>query len=46
MIRQNMTVPVESVGKLDNSTKLYQHLYILNTCTATLTFMKEKDVLV
>ena len=39
-----MAVPVESAGKLDNYTNLYQQLYLFNTCAATLTFMTEYDV--
>ena len=39
-----MAVPVEPVGKLDNQTKLYQQLYVLNIYAATLTFMTESNV--
>ena len=36
-----MAAPVQPAGKLDNWTKLYQQLYIFNTCAATMTFMTE-----
>ena len=41
IIRQNMAAPVQPAGKLNNWTKLYQQLYIFNTCAATMTFMTE-----
>ena len=34
MIKQKVIVSVELAGKLDNETKLYSQLCVLNTCAA------------
>ena len=36
-----MAVPVEFAGKLDNQSKLYLQLHVLNTYAAILIFMTE-----
>ena len=39
-----MAAPFESASKLNNQTKRYQQLCILNICAAILTFMTEYEV--
>ena len=39
-----MAATAELAGKLDNQTKLYEQLFVLNTCAAILTFMTDHDV--